>query len=77
MIAVDMPDITAAIDAESLDWLADNAPALFNAVAAEVKHGRTPEQIRRHVLAAVGLHRLALAVRCEQAARAMVAERAA
>jgi len=71
-----MPEITAAIDADSLDWLQDNAPLLANAVAAEVKHGRTPDQIRRHVLAQVGLHRLALAIRCEQAARAMVAERA-
>lgn len=69
MIADDLPEITAAIDAESWDWLQDNAPALASAVAAAVKRGRSPEQIRRHVLREVGAHRLALAVRCEQAAR--------
>lgn len=74
-IMVDMPEIDAAIAAESWEWLQDNAGALATAVRSEVARGRTPEQIRRFVLARVGLHRLALAVRCEQAAAHLAAER--
>lgn len=76
MILVEMPEIEAAIAEESWEWLQDNAPKLATAVRAEAARGRTPEQVRRFVLAKVGLHRLALAVRCEQAAAHLVAERA-
>lgn len=67
---VEMPDIEAAIDAESFEWLDVNAPELALAVASEVKHGRTPEQIRRFVFQKTnGRNNGALADRCEQAAR--------
>lgn len=64
MSAVDMPEIDKALDAESWEWLQDEEPLLATAVAAEVKAGRTPEQIRRHVLRKAGGHRYALAARC-------------
>ena len=74
-IDVDMPDMTAAIDADSWFWLDRNAPMLARAVIAEVKRGRTPEQIYHFVRDRVGLHREPVAMRCEQAARHLIAER--
>lgn len=44
---VDYPDLDAAIDAESWQWLQDAAPAYADAVAAEVKRGHEPGDIRR------------------------------
>lgn len=70
-IHVDMPAIDAAINQESLDWLWDNSPELASAIQKEIKKGRSPEQVRRHVLNQVGPHRSALAWRCYQAAACM------
>lgn len=70
MITVDMPDVEAAIDAESAEWLDTNLPMLYQAVAEEVGRGRTPEQIYRYVLRATnGRNAGALADRCRQTAR--------
>lgn len=75
IIVVDMPEIYDAIAADSWEWLQDNVEPLSRAVKAEVLKGRTPEEIRRYVLARVGLHRIALADRCEQAAHHLTKER--
>lgn len=68
--AVEMPGIQAAIDAESSDWLDQNHPQLYEAIANEVGLGRDPEQIYRFVLKATnGRNAGALADRCRQTAR--------
>lgn len=65
-----MPALGAAIDEESYSFLETHAPGLLEAVAAEVAHGRTPEEIRRFVYQRTnGRNNGALADRCEQAAR--------
>lgn len=40
--------LDAAINAESWQWLQDNAPLYADALLAEVKGGATPEQIRAY-----------------------------
>ena len=41
-----MPHLAAAINAESWQWLQDNAPLYADALLAEVRAGATPDQIR-------------------------------
>ena len=67
---VDLSEVEAAIDQESANWLEEANSALYNAVAAGVRRGATPAQIRRFVMHRCG--REALALRCEQAARHLV-----
>lgn len=70
MTTVDMPDVQAAIDQESAEWMATNLPMLYDALAEEVLRGRSPEQIYRYVLRATnGRNAGALADRCRQTAR--------
>lgn len=64
---IDYPDLDAAIDAESWAWLLDNAPAYADAVAAEVRRGHKPADIRQRFMRQT--QRPALALRLEQAAR--------
>jgi hypothetical protein len=60
--------ILVAIDADSYDYLSTAFPDLLAAIEVEVRAGKTPDQIMRLVLQAVGPDRQALAYRCQQAA---------
>jgi len=62
-----MPTLQQALDAESHEWLAGNAPLILSALEREVAGGKTPEQIKLFVLRQTG--RFEIALRCEQAAR--------
>jgi hypothetical protein len=64
---IDFPDLDTAIDAESWQWLQDAAPSYADAVAAEVKRGHAPGDIRQRFMRLT--QRPALALRLEQAAR--------
>lgn len=64
---INFPDLDAAIDAESWQWLQEAAPAYADAVALEVKRGHQPSDIRQRVMRLT--QRPALALRLEQAAR--------
>ena len=67
------PELDAAIDAESWQWLKDAAPAYADAVAAEVKRGHTAADIRQRFMRLT--QRPALALRLEQAARHLQRQR--
>jgi len=64
---IDFPSLDAAIDAESWTWLQEASPLYADAVAAEVKRGHTPSDIRQRFMRLT--QRPALALRLEQAAR--------
>ena len=64
-----MATLAEALDAQSLQWMNDNIPGLVDALEAEIENGETPETIRRFVMAHT--MRFELALRCEQAARAI------
>lgn len=64
---VKMPELQRALDQESYEWLAANAPAILEALEAEVLKGRTPEQVHLYVLGEYA--RPELAQRLRQAAR--------
>ena len=64
---IDYPALDAAIDAESWQWLQEAAPIYADAVAAEVKRGHKPGDIRQRFMRQT--QRPALALRLEQAAR--------
>ena len=72
---IDYPDLDAAIDAESWQWLQDAAPPFADAIAAEVKRGHEPADIRRRFMRLT--QRPALALRLEQAARHLRRQREA
>ncbi len=74
MANVAMPDLDKALAARAWEWLQDEEPQIAEALAAEVKAGRTPEQIRRHILRQAGSHRFALAVSCELSAGHLIRE---
>lgn len=59
----------AALDRQSYEWLLEADEDIANAVAAEVKAGASPEEIRRFILSHVGPDRNGLAARCQSAAR--------
>jgi hypothetical protein len=66
---LDLPDLDAATDEESWDYLCRTAIKFADAVKKEVQRGRTPEQIReRFTRRSYGL-RPEMAARLEQAAR--------
>lgn len=64
---IDYPDLDAAIDAESWQWLQDAAPGYADAIAAEVRRGHAPGDIRQRFMRLT--QRPALALRLEQASR--------
>lgn len=74
-IDIDFPDLDAAMDAESWDWLWRNAEFYARAIQREVGRGRTPEQIRQRFSRRCGGLRNEMALRLEQAARHLVTER--
>lgn len=61
-------ELDAVLDSESWDWLNDNYPPLAKAVQKMVGQGVNPADIRRRVVERLGVHREALAQRCELAA---------
>lgn len=66
-----MPTLERALDAESYEWMATNQPNILTAIEAEVAKGRTPDQIKWRVLRIT--NRFEIAMRCEQAARHVLA----
>ena len=72
---IDYPDLDAAIDAESWQWLQDAAPGYADAIAAEVRRGHAPGDIRQRFMRLT--QRPALALRLEQAARHLRRQREA
>lgn len=65
----DFADLDRVLDGESWDWISDNYPPLAESVAKAVAQGISPEDISRRVVQRLGAHRIALAQRCESAAR--------
>ena len=74
-MTIDYPDLDAAIDAESWQWLQDAAPGYADAIAAEVRRGHAPGDIRQRFMRLT--QRPALALRLEQAARHLRRQREA
>lgn len=70
----DMPEIDSALAEDSWNYLQDYNPQLAKGVAAAVRRGIKPEEVRRHVLRQVGENRAAIALRCSQAAAYLAAE---
>jgi hypothetical protein len=68
--------LAQAIAMESYDYLTSYAPYLLDAVEAAVQQGMSPHQIGRYVRKELGADRVALALRCEQAAAHVVAQQA-
>ena len=62
-------DLDRVLDGESYEWLSDNYPPLAESVSKAVTQGISPEDISRRVVQRLGAHRIALAQRCESAAR--------
>ena len=71
---IDFPDLDAAIDAESWQWLQEAAPVYADALRLEVKRGHKPDAIRQRAMRQT--QRAALALRPEQAARHLQREAA-
>jgi len=71
----ELPFLAAAINAESWQWLQDNAPPLADALAAEVRQGATAEQVRQFAMRATG--RVEISRRLEQAATHLAGQGAA
>jgi hypothetical protein len=69
------PELGQQLDAESWDWLQTNHSNIADSVAAAVKRGATPDNVRRFVLRRCGSHRQELAQRCQNAARHLLAMR--
>lgn len=69
--AAAMPDLQVALDAESYEWMAANNPDILRAIEREVRAGHEPRSIRQFVL--VQTSRWEIALRCEQAARHILA----
>lgn len=64
--------VTRALDEISYQWLSDMHPELATAIDLAIDNGRSPLEIRRHVMGLTA--RMELALRCEQYARASVGE---
>lgn len=59
--------LSAAIDAQSYEWMLTSHPEMLDAIEAEVAAGVKPDEIRRFVIRQTG--RSEIALRCEQVAR--------
>lgn len=62
-------ELDAVLESESWEWLSDNSPALAASVQAAVAKNIAAADIRRRVVEKLGIHREALAQRCELAAK--------
>lgn len=60
-------ELSQALDADSWNWLSENAPDIARGVAVAVSRQQQPDDVRRFVVIHCG--RGELAKRCEQAAR--------
>lgn len=69
--------LRAAFDRESYEYLAENAPEIVVALAADLNNGMSTTDVRFLVQSYLGQERKALALRCEQAARYLAAQREA
>lgn len=70
----EMPELRAALAAESWEWLQTEQPALAQALRAEMSKGAQPGDVRRFVM--TYSQRAALAARMEQAAEYLSGEAA-
>ena len=68
--------ITTVLDAIAYEWLAANYPQLVQAIDTELSNGSTPSDVRFVVQQHSGADHDDLALRCEQAARYILALRA-
>ncbi len=66
---VKMPALQAALDKQSFEWLASNAPEILEALEIEVSHGVKPDDV--HLYVRGEYERPELAQRLRQAARHM------
>ncbi len=64
-----MDPLMAVIDQDGYEYLSVQHPDYLLAIEKELKAGSSPDEIRRKVMRLAGSDRLALAKRCEQAAR--------
>lgn len=64
-----LEELDRAFESEALEYLWSNYPALAAAVEKAVQRGESPEAIKRRAIQNGGIHREALATRCELAAR--------
>lgn len=62
-------ELDKELDRQSAEWLQSAMPDVFDALEVAVIRGASPEDIRARVLRRVGVDRMALAARCESAAR--------
>ena len=62
-------ELDSVLDEESWEWLSDTAPKLATTIEKLVGKGLSAEEISRRVVQRSGAHRVALAQRCEMAAR--------
>lgn len=65
--------LAAALDEESWDWLVENAGGIANGVSDAVDAGVEASDVRRFVMRQTMRYELSL--RCEQAARYLIARR--
>ena len=66
-----MQKVGEALDEISWEWLEEMYPGLADAIEEEMQKGASPGEIKRFVMART--YRYELALRCEQAARHVVA----
>lgn len=64
------------LDRESWEWLAENHPAIADAVQISVHRGASPEEVRAFVMRRSGVNRADFAKRCESAARHLQEQKA-
>lgn len=71
----EFPDLESAMDRESFEYLANNAPYILRALQAEVNRGRTPLEIELYISGEYA--RPEIAKRLKQAARHLLRAREA
>lgn len=68
-------ELDTVLDEESWDFLWSNYPPLAAAVQKMVTKGVGADEIKRRVVEKLGVHREALAQRCELAAKHLIRQR--
>lgn len=74
MIVRELPDLEAAINEESWQWLQDNTPMLADALKREMDKGAMLEDVRRYTMR-MTTQRPGLVLRLRQAAAHLMAVR--
>lgn len=69
---INLTPLQAAYNSQSWEWLQTEAPTIADALAAVVKAGATPDDVRRFTMRYTG--RAGMAARVEQAAAHLQAE---